>query len=153
MRFFGKRQLAALSVALLLVATVMSIPGRTQASGYGSVSNDTYLLARLIYAEAAGEPYQGKVAVGAVVVNRTKSGIFPSSISGVIYDPWQFSSVGDWMFNSAPSQDCVSAAVDALSGTDPTGGALYYFNYHLVSNSWLWSKPHATTIGNHWFTF
>lgn len=154
MSFRGKKQLAAaLSVALLFALTLASVPGRTRASGYGNVSGNTYLLARLIYAEAAGESYQGKVAVGAVVINRTESGIFPRSIAGVIYEPWQFSSVGNSMFNSAPNSACISAAVDAMSGADPTGGALYYFNWHIVSNSWLWSRPYATMIGNHWFTY
>jgi N-acetylmuramoyl-L-alanine amidase len=111
------------------------------------------LLARLIYAEAAGESYIGKVAVGAVVLNRVKSSIFPDTIQGVIYEPWQFSCVGNSMFNSYPNQESIRAAKDALAGWDPTGGALFYFNYHTVTNSWLWSKPAMGAIGNHWFTY
>jgi len=56
---------------------------------------------------------------------------------GVVYEPWQFSCVGNWLFNSYPDQESIRAARDALAGWDPTGGALYYFNYHTVSNSWL----------------
>lgn len=111
------------------------------------------LLARLIYAEAAGEPYIGKVAVGAVVLNRVRSYIFPDTIEEVIYEPWQFSCVGNTMFNSYPNSESIRAAKDALAGWDPTGGALYYFNYHTVTNSWLWSKPSMGAIGNHWFTY
>ena len=156
----SKRGLAVVSLALMAGLLILSAPARAQArSGYGAsygasgVSNDVYLLARLIYAEAAGEPYMGKVAVGAVVMNRVRSGIFPNTIAGVIYEPWQFSCVGNWMFNSAPDRDSLNAAIDAMNGVDPTGGALYYFNYHLVTNGWLWSRPCATVIGNHWFTY
>jgi N-acetylmuramoyl-L-alanine amidase len=155
MRYWQRRRWAAfLTAAVVAGAFLLSAPAKVHASpGYGQVSDDVWLLARLIYAEAAGEPYQGKVAVGAVVMNRVRSGIFPWTIPGVIYDPWQFSSVGNWMFNSTPDQESISAAIDAVSGVDPTGGALYYFNYHIVTNSWLWSKPFAARIGNHWFTY
>ncbi len=139
---------AALSVLFLASVVLLSVPARAEAA-----QGDLWLLARVIYAEAAGEPYMGKVAVGAVVMNRTRSGIFPSSVTGVIYEPWQFSCVGNWMFNSAPDQDSMDAARDAMNGVDPTGGALYYFNYHTVTNQWLWSKPFAAQIGNHYFTY
>ncbi len=56
---------------------------------------DAYLLGKLVYAEARGEPYQGKVAVAAVVLNRVKSAQFPNSISGVIYQPGAFSVIAD----------------------------------------------------------
>ncbi len=111
------------------------------------------LLARVVYAEAAGEPYSGKVAVAAVVLNRVDSPLFPDTIAGVVYEEWQFSCVGNWMFNSTPDGESVRAAQDALAGWDPTGGALFYFNHHTVTNSWLWSKPFAAIIGNHWFTY
>jgi N-acetylmuramoyl-L-alanine amidase len=149
-----KRWAALLSAALLAGTFLLSVPARAHASpGYGQVSDNAWLLARLIYAEAAGEPYRGKVAVGAVVLNRMRSGIFPRTVAGVIYDPWQFSCVGNWMFNSTPNKDSVNAAIDAMNGVDPTGGALYYFNYHIVTNGWLWSRPFAAVIGNHWFTY
>lgn len=151
----GSKRWATLVVAAFVAGVMLlSMPLQAQASGrYGSVSDDTWLLARLIYAEAAGEPYRGKVAVGAVVMNRVRSGLFPNTVAGVVYEPWQFSCVGNYMFNSTPDQDSVSAAVDAMNGVDPTGGALFYFNYHMVTNTWLWSKPFAAKIGNHWFTY
>ncbi len=116
-------------------------------------SSELSLLARVVYAEAAGEPYVGKVAVAAVILNRVRSPLFPDTVAGVVYEAWQFSCVGNSMFNSTPSWDSVRAAQDALAGWDPTGGALFYFNHHLVSNSWLWSKPFAAVIGNHRFTY
>lgn len=155
MSYLGRKRWAAfVSVVFLAGVILLSMPATAKASArYGSVSDDTWLLARVIYAEAAGEPYRGKVAVGAVVLNRTRSGIFPKTVSGVVYEPWQFSCVGNFMFNSTPNQDSINAAVDAMNGVDPTGGALFYFNYHTVTNTWLWSKPYAAMFGNHWFTY
>lgn len=147
---------AALALAIAVAGIMVVAPGKALAYSPYNRSytwNELYLLARLVYAEAAGEPYEGKVAVAAVVLNRVRSPWFPDTIAGVIYEPWQFSCVGNWMFNSYPTADCFAAARDALAGWDPTGGALFYFNYHMVSNRWLWSRPFATVIGNHWFTY
>ncbi|MDF9409583.1 MAG: Spore cortex-lytic enzyme precursor [Pelotomaculum sp. PtaB.Bin013] len=119
-------------------------------------SADVDLLARLITAEADGEPYAGKVAVGAVVLNRLNSNGFPKSIQDVIYQydngTYQFEPVmNGWIDNPASAQS-IQAAKDALSGVDPTNGALYFFaNY--AKNSWLWSRPLSRVIGNHVFTY
>jgi len=151
-----KRSLAVLSVGLALVMVLAVAPGIAQAyspwhKGYNQAELD--LLARVVHGEAAGEPFEGKVAVAAVVLNRVDSPLFPDTIAGVIYEPWQFSCVGNWLFNSTPSADSYNAARAALNGWDPTNGALFYFNYHMVTNPWLWAKPHAITIGNHYFTY
>lgn len=141
---------------MVAVSVVAAVPATALAYSPWDTSythDELMLMARVIYGEAAGEPYIGKVAVGAVVLNRVRSPLFPDTIAEVIYEPWQFSCVGNWMFNSYPDQDSIRAAKDALAGWDPTGGALYYFNYHIVANSWLWSKPVARIIGNHLFTY
>lgn len=154
----GKTRIT-LGLALVLVfvaGSLLFIPAKAFAYDpwyYGYSWDEVMLLARLVYAEAAGEPYTGKVAVAAVVLNRVRSPLFPDTIAGVIYEPWQFSCVGNWMFNSYPSGSAIQAALDALNGWDPTGGALYYFNYNQVWNPWLWSRPYATVIGQHWFTY
>jgi N-acetylmuramoyl-L-alanine amidase len=125
-------------------------------SGIYYTQEDRYLLAKLITAEAEGEPYMGKVAVGAVVVNRVKSSLFPNSIKEVIYQvdsigKYQFSPVLDGRINIAPSKEALDAADDALSGVDPTGGALYFFNPSKISNQWLLNKPVILKISNHTF--
>jgi len=151
-----KRVPYALLALVLVVGPLFLVPKKALAYSPWDQSysyDELMLLARLVYAEAAGEPYVGKVAVAAVVLNRVKSPLFPDTIYEVIYEPWQFSSVGNWMFNSYPSEDCIQAARDALAGWDPTGGALYYFNYYVVWNAWLWSKPAAGIIGQHLFTY
>ena len=116
-----------------------------------STSGDVDLLARLISAEARGEPYTGQVAVGAVVLNRVKSPAFPSSISGVIYQSGAFSCLQDGQFWKSVADSAYRAARDALNGSDPSGGALYYFNPATATSKWIWSRPLITVIGKHRF--
>lgn len=118
----------------------------TSASG-----GDVYLLARLISAEARGEPYIGQVAVGAVVLNRIDHPSFPNSLSGVIYQSGAFSCLDDGQFDQPISDSAYRAAREALSGADPTGGAIYYFNPATATSAWIWSRPLLTVIGNHRF--
>ena len=122
------------------------------ASNSGTTS-DVQLLARAINGEARGEPYEGQVAVGAVILNRVKASNFPNTISGVIYQPGAFTAVSDGQINVALEDEStvVKAARDALNGWDPTGGAIYYFNPNTATNKWIWSRPHIKTIGKHRF--
>lgn len=117
-----------------------------------SGSNDFYLLARMIAAEARGEPYVGQVAVGAVILNRVEHPSFPNSISGVIYQPGAFSAINDGQWAKTPVTDSArKAAQDALNGWDPTGGAIYYYNPAKTTSTWIYSRPVVTTIGAHVF--
>lgn len=112
---------------------------------------DIDLLARLISAEARGEPYTGQVAVGAVVLNRMEHPSFPGTLSGVIYQSGAFSCLYDGQFDQPVAESAYRAARDALNGWDPTGGAIYYFNPATATNGWIWSRPHIVTIGKHRF--
>lgn len=123
----------------------------TSSKSNSSNNSDVYLLARLIHAEARGEPYTGQVAVGAVVLNRVKSSSFPNSIAGVIYQSGAFSVVDDGQINMSPNTTAINAARDALNGWDPTYGCIYYFNPNTATSKWIWSRPHVITIGNHRF--
>ncbi len=114
-------------------------------------SNDLYLLAKCIYAEARGEPYVGQVAIGAVILNRVESSSFPNTIYGVIYQPYAFTCVSDGQINLEPNQTAYNAARDALNGWDPTYGAIYYYNPDTATSSWIWSREIITTIGKHNF--
>lgn len=110
------------------------------------------LMARVIQGEAATEPYLGKVAIGAVIMNRLDSPLFPKTIPGVIFEPDAFESVSNGLiWRVAPTRDSYMASQDALSGWDPTGGALYYFNPSKPVNWWIWTRPPITQIGNHLF--
>ncbi|MDO4815661.1 MAG: spore cortex-lytic enzyme [Bacillota bacterium] len=125
--------------------------GIYEASGSQANEGDVYLLARLISAEARGEPYIGQVAVGAVVINRVEHPSFPNSISGVIYQNGAFSCLYDGQFNQPISDSAYRAAREALNGYDPTGGAIYYFNPATATSAWIWSRPYLMTIGSHRF--
>lgn len=114
-------------------------------------SSDLNLLARLVYAEARGEPYTGQVAVASVVLNRVKSSSFPNSVSGVIYQSGAFSVVNDGQINLTPNETAKKAAQDAINGWDPSYGAIYYFNPNTATSAWIWSRPVTVVIGNHRF--
>jgi len=112
---------------------------------------DEYLLARAIHGEARGEPYVGKVAVAAVILNRTKSPSFPNTVAGVIYQPLAFTAVADGQINLTPNKDSIKAARDALNGWDPSYGCLYYWNPATATSKWIWSRKVILKIGKHWF--
>ncbi len=142
--------------------TVDGVVGQTTAAGLGlelggSVAaanyqeSESYLLGRLVHGEARGEPYIGKVAVAAVVLNRVKSASFPNTIAGVIYQAGAFDAVADGQINLTPDEDSLRAARDALNGWDPTGGCLYYFNPVTATNGWIWTREVQLAIGKHNF--
>ena len=123
---------------------------------YAATSNstsDVQLMARAINGEARGEPYEGQVAVGAVILNRVKSSKFPNTIAGVIYQSGAFTAVSDGQINhpSAENSTVYKAARDAMNGWDPTGGSIYYYNPATATNKWIWSRPVVKTIGKHKF--
>ncbi len=108
-------------------------------------------LARIIHAEAGGETIKGQVAVGAVLLNRIKSGKFPQSIKANIFRPGEFESVSNGYIWSNPSSSSYRAARLALKGWDPTHGSLYFFNPAKSSSKWIWGRPVYTVIGQHNF--
>ena len=125
--------------------------GISSSSSGAYSSNDIYLLAKVIAAEARGEPYTGQVAVGAVVLNRVEHSSFPDTIAGVIYQKGAFSCVTDSNWNVAPTDTAKKAAQDAINGWDPSGGAIYYYNPAKTSNSFMLSRPVIVVIGRHRF--
>ncbi len=139
------------ATAKKLGMTLSDSSSSSSGSSGSSNSGDLYLLARLVYGEARGEPYKGKVAVAAVVLNRVKSSSFPNSVSGVIYQTGAFSVVSDGQINLSPDEEALKAAKDAMNGYDPTGGCLYYYNPAKTTNKWMLSKPVLLRIGNHAF--
>jgi len=109
--------------------------------------DELIMLAKLIQAEAEGEPMEGKIAVGAVVINRVLDSSFPETITQVILEHEQFESViNNRLFSIAePNPECLKAACQALKGKDPTGGALFFFNPKLTSNEWLKKKDNQSS--------
>ncbi len=112
---------------------------------------DTDLLARLVQSEAGGEPYAGKVAVAAVVLNRVRSESFPNTVRGVIYQPMQFCPVDNGTIYQPADAESFRAVRDAMNGSDPSLGALYFFAPSKTSNAFVWSRPVTLDIANHRF--
>ena len=124
-----------------------------EAASGSSQSSDIQLMARAINGEARGEPYEGQVAVGAVILNRVKDSRFPNTIAGVIYQSGAFTAVSDGQINVPIEENSTvyKAAEDAMNGWDPSGGCVYYFNPNTATNKWIWSRPYVKTIGKHRF--
>lgn len=140
----------------LMVGQRLTVPSaaRQASARAGGVTRaeDVELLARLIAAEAQGEPYVGQVAVGAVVLNRVKSPGFPNTLSGVIYQPRAFESVSNGLiWRRTPTEEAYRAARDALNGWDPTYGALFFWNPNKPVSPWVWTRQIIVRIGNHVF--
>lgn len=131
-------------------ATLKALGLYTASAGSYS-DNDYQLLARIISAESRGEPYSGQVAVGAVVLNRVEHPSFPNSIAGVIYQPGAFSAINDGQIHAEVTESSYRAAREALNGSDPSGGAIYYYNPAKTTNQWIRSRPVIKTIGSHLF--
>ncbi len=125
----------------------------TKNPAYSYTQAELDLLAKLIFHEAGGECYEGQVAVGAVVLNRVRAQGFPNNIYDVIYAKNQFSPVRSSKWNNpVPSGTRVyEAALEALNGTDPTNGALYFYNPKTSTSSWIFTRPVVKVIGNHNF--
>ena len=139
-------------IALVVVLAAALVIGHAGAGSAGPTDADINLLARIIDVEARGEPYRGKVAVGAVVMNRVRDPRFPDTIREVIYQPGQFYTAG-LRNHPVPSADALRAAQAAVRGEDPTGGALFFYNPDIArADAWWASRPNKVRIGNHVFT-
>ncbi len=125
--------------------------GNSSGGTNSSQSASLDLLAKVISAEARGEPYSGQVAVGAVILNRVNHPSFPNTIAGVVYQKGAFTCMVDGQINQPVAASAYRAAREALNGSDPSGGAIYYFNPNTATSSWIWSRPLIKVIGSHRF--
>ncbi len=149
-----KRGTALFLLLLLLcciAGTVWFTPGQAQAGSGTYSSNDVTVLAKMIHGEARGESYIGKVAVGAVILNRVEDKKFPDSVYSVCFQPGAFDAVRDGQYYMTPDKDSINAAKAAINGWDPTYGALYYWNPATATSKWIWSRKIITQIGKHVF--
>ncbi len=117
----------------------------------GLAADQFAMLARIIHAEAGGETLQGQVAVGAVILNRIRSGRFPATVAGNVFKPGEFESVSNGYIWAQPTSESYRAANLAVKGWDPTHGALYFYNPAKTSSRWIWSRNIVTIIGEHHF--
>ncbi len=142
-----------ISILSIVTCTVVPLLFDSIAFAQSSRASDEQLIARAINGEARGEPYEGQVAVGAIILNRVESPDFPNTVAGVIYQPGAFTAVSDGQINVPidPKSTVVKAARDAMNGWDPTGGSLYYWNPATATSKWIWSRQIVKTIGKHHF--
>ena len=144
-----RKLMAGLAVLIVAAGIAVAVVRRSDAQGR---TGDANLLARLVSAEAEGEPYQGMVAVAAVMLNRVKDSKFPNTTSGVVFQPGAFESVSNGLiWQRSPSNQAVSAARDALNGYDPTYGCLFFWNPSKPVSGWIWGRSIAVRIGKHVF--
>lgn len=148
--FQKKNGLSVDGIAGTKTLNAMGIFTSTSSSSSSNEAN-VELLARVINGEARGEPYEGQVAVGAVVLNRVDHPSFPNSISGVVYQKGAFTAVDDGQINAEMYASSHRAARDALNGWDPTNGAIYYYNPRTATNQWIRTREIVCTIGQHVF--
>ena len=145
------QQQNGLAVDGIVGPATLAALGMQDSAGASAHSNEVALLARVISAEARGEPYSGQVAVGAVILNRVEHPSFPNTIAGVVYQPGAFTCMVDGQIDQPVAESAIRAAREALAGSDPSGGAIYYFNPSTATSSWIWSRPLIKVIGNHRF--
>ncbi|WP_130807500.1 cell wall hydrolase [Senegalia massiliensis] len=118
--------------------------------------DDFYWLSRIIHAESKGESYDGKVAVGSVVMNRVNSNKFPDTIKEVIFEQnkntSQFTPVSTGSIINTPSEDSMKAALDALEGKKPVGNSLFFLNPDTANSNWIINnREFILEIDNHMF--
>ncbi|MCL2633145.1 MAG: spore cortex-lytic enzyme [Oscillospiraceae bacterium] len=129
----------------------LRVMGITTGKVISATQANINLLARMISAEGRGEPYEGQVAIGAVILNRIKHPSFPDTLAGVLYQDGAFTALVDGQFNQPISATSYSAARDAINGWDPSGGAIYYHNPAKHNNAFMNARPVIKRIGAHLF--
>lgn len=152
-RFQRAKGLTPDGIAGSRTLSALGIGGTTTTSGgLGKFSSkDISLLAQVVSAEARGEPFNGQVAVAAVILNRIQHPSFPNTLAGVVYQPGAFSCMTDGGIYHNVSDSAYKAARDAINGWDPSGGSIYYYNPAKSTSKWIFARPVVTVIGKHRF--
>jgi len=157
------QRLNGLSNDVIQVGMVLNIPASVRKSSVAATSSrggsyqrvytqaEWDMLAQVVYGEARGEAYNGQVAVAAVVLNRLESDAFPDTMHGVVFQKNAFTCVSDGQYYLSPNRTAYQAALDAMRGSDPTNGCLYYWNPTTATSKWIWSRDIELQIGNHVF--
>lgn len=117
-----------------------------------NLSNEEFdVLSRIVHAEAKGEPFEGKVAVANVIMNRVDSSDFPNDVKSVVYEQGQFEPVSNGTINAEATESSKEAVRVALEGTNYIDDALFFWAESVPSTSWVWTREVTTQIGHHVF--
>ncbi|MBG9946122.1 cell wall hydrolase [Brevibacillus formosus] len=148
-----EKNVAAVQEEQMAAPATKNQTGKAKASFHPSrvSDNDLKIMANAVYGESRGEPFEGQVAVAAVILNRVKSPSFPDTPSAVIFEPRAFTAVADGQIWLTPNESATKAVKNALNGWDPTGGCTYYFNPDTATSGWIWTRPQVKKIGKHIF--
>ncbi|MBP1933768.1 cell wall hydrolase [Ammoniphilus resinae] len=143
---------------LIYPGDMLTIPKARNKKEIQMSKKDFQWFVKIIEAEAGGESFTGKVAVASVVLNRVLHKDYPNSVTDVIFQKingvYQFSPVGDGRIHKVqPSNDSYKAASQALKGTDPTKGALFFYNPTTARSKWIRSRVVIREIGSHHFAY
>lgn len=137
------------------ITTGQNTNGTLTASKMTYSEEDLYWLSRIVSAESSGEPYEGKLAVANVIINRKNSAEFPNTIKSVIFDNkfgYQFTPVQSGTIYQSPTSDSIRAAKDALNGHNNIGASLYFLNANKSTLNWIQTnRTYYKTIANHDF--
>ena len=150
-----------LSSNILSIGQTLTIPSNITSQTINKTTinqEELQWLAKMIHCEAKGESLEGQIAVGAVILNRVESNLFPNTVKEVIFEKsdgrYQFTPAANGSIDSAnPTEMSMEAATRVLNGEDPTNGALYFYNPDKTNDSWIRSRTVSTVIGNHVFSF
>ncbi|WP_156291628.1 cell wall hydrolase [Oceanobacillus salinisoli] len=116
---------------------------------------DMELMAKLVHAEAKGEPYAGKVAVATVLLNRVDHKDFPNTIPGVIYEKsggyYAFTPVQNGTINGGYTAEDMKAVNEAIAYRGQGNGSIFFYNPKTAVSDWVFSRETTVTIGNHRF--
>lgn len=120
---------------------------------YNLTKEDFDLMTKVVYAESNAEPYEGKVAVASVILNRLVNSKFPNTIEGVIKQKNAFSCVINGNIDVTPNEEASIAVIEAIRGNDPTNDALFFYNPEIATSKWMHTVPKANiiSIGKHVF--
>lgn len=151
MKHWLKRLTVCVAALLVLTWPGSTYDGHAAYAASKAAKDNQYLLAQLVCGEARGEPYEGKVAVAAVILNRTVDKRFPDSVAGVVYQKHAFESVSNGEIYRGTTEECKKAAKAALGGWDPSNGSVFFFAPAKTSNKFIWSRQQVRTIGRHIF--
>jgi N-acetylmuramoyl-L-alanine amidase len=129
-----------------------------QVFNYGDESlritdKDVDLMAQVVYAESSSEPFEGKIGVASVIINRLRHPQFPKTVDGVIRQSGAFSCLKDGKIDVVPDESSYEAVKEALNGNDPTSKALFFYNPKIATSKWMFDIPkeNVKSIGNHVF--